>query len=138
MSCEDNQSGQHHTKKIVKGGEWPDPRTTTNGSSRKVTHKGATMTRKQNPFCGLRQRIRRINHARHVMHKNVAIILPILKRKRLNVNVARAIGRAARIDNLDGRSIINVYWCWKGLQKSQIQQNRTEVFGRFCCRDCGN
>jgi hypothetical protein len=135
----DNRSVQHHTKKFAKVGEQPDPRTTTNGSSKKVTHEeAATMTRMENPSCGLRQRIRRIHYTRYVMHKNVAIILPILNRKRSNVKVARTIGRAARIDNLDGRSIINVYWCWEALQKSQIQQNSTEVFGRFCSRDCGN
>jgi hypothetical protein len=92
-------------KKIPKVGEWPVPRTPTNGSSRKVTHEATTMTRMKDPSCGLRQRIRRINHTRYVMHKYAAIILPILNRKRLNVNVARASSRAACIDNLDGRSM---------------------------------
>jgi hypothetical protein len=42
---EDNRSGQHNTNKIPKVGEWPVPRTTTNGSSRNVTHEATTMTR---------------------------------------------------------------------------------------------
>ena len=50
--------------------------------------------------------VRRVENATNEVHDKIAMFLPILDGKVLDMNMAGPIGRNARIDHVDGRLVV--------------------------------
>ena len=72
------------------------------------------------------------------MAKNdVASFLPVLNSEKLDEDVARALGRVARIYHVDSRFIITVERCGVGLRKSKFMEDGPKIPSMFGCQDSG-
>ena len=106
-------------------------------SWRKMTHETTTMSRMHHPSKRLCEIIGRIDDTRDVVEQDVAIVLPLLNGKRLDIDVAGTIGRSFGIHNLDSRDVIHIDGSGGPLGEAKFCQDSTKVFSCFGGQDGG-
>ena len=72
-----------------------------------------------------------VDDARDVLENNVASAFPILDREELDIDVARAFGRAVSVNHLDRGLVVLVERSGGKLGKTKLVKNETKVFGYF-------
>ena len=73
-----------------------------------MPHGAAGMALMEDPAQGLGEIIRWVDDPRDEFHEDVASIFPVLNGKVLDIDVARALGRDASVDHVDGQLVVTV------------------------------
>ena len=71
-----------------------------------MTHRTASVASMKDRAKRFSKIVRRVENATNEMHDNITMFFPILNGKVLDMDMAGAISRNARIDHVDGRLVV--------------------------------
>ena len=103
-----------------------------------VTHGTTDMAGMENPAKSFGGGIGNIDGSMNVDHFDDATGAPFLNSKVLDVDMARAFGRAVFVDHGDGSLIVFVKRSRAGLWVAELGEDSTKIFGDFGGMDSSN
>ena len=100
-----------------------------------MSHDAARVAIVQDPAQGFGQIVSGVDNARHVVHDDIAGILPILDGKVLDIDMTGTLGGDLGVDHIDRRHIVLIDWGRPRGRKTKLRENGSEVLGVFGGRD---
>ena len=100
-----------------------------------MAHQATGMATMEPPTQAFGQHIDGVDGARDVVHDDVILIFPIQNGKKVNVDMARALGRFSGVNHLDGRFVVLIDGSGGQLNIAKFSKDGPEILCNLGSRD---
>jgi len=103
-----------------------------------MSHEATGVPRVEDPADTFSESVTRVDSAFDMLKKDMTSAFPVLNGEILDVDVARAFGRASSIDHFDGRFVVLIEDSRGFLREPELVKDKAEILRNFSCSDGGN